>query len=147
MIPPWPKGHILKSRHLEGCKEKPNHLNRKRSLAAILLMLNCLVTNFSQSLCLGLSALSVCFSVTCNQLGFFLKIIRLLSVWSKSLWFGVCSFAPEWIFRMFGNCYQENRRGANTVTLKQQRSIWEDDQEVVKRSGRDESIPCAWKQC
>jgi hypothetical protein len=31
-------------------------------------------------------------------------------------------------------------RGANTVTLKQQRSIWEGDPEVVKRSGRDESI-------
>jgi hypothetical protein len=27
-----------------------------------------------------------------------------------------------------------------TVTLKRQRSIWEGDQEVVKRSGRDESI-------
>jgi hypothetical protein len=31
-------------------------------------------------------------------------------------------------------------RGANTVTLKWQRSIWEGGQEVVKRSGRDESI-------
>jgi hypothetical protein len=30
--------------------------------------------------------------------------------------------------------------GANTVTLKQQRSIREGDQELVKRSGRDESI-------
>jgi hypothetical protein len=29
---------------------------------------------------------------------------------------------------------------ANTETLKRQRSIWEGDQEVVKRSGRDESI-------
>jgi hypothetical protein len=28
----------------------------------------------------------------------------------------------------------------NTVTLKRQRSIWEGDLEVVKRSGRDESI-------
>jgi hypothetical protein len=30
-------------------------------------------------------------------------------------------------------------------------SIWESDQEVVKRSGRDESVQvvntCAWKQC
>jgi hypothetical protein len=26
------------------------------------------------------------------------------------------------------------------VTLKQQRSLWESDEEVVKRSGRDESI-------
>jgi hypothetical protein len=31
-------------------------------------------------------------------------------------------------------------RGANTVTLKQQRSIWEGNQEVVKRSGGDESV-------
>jgi hypothetical protein len=31
-------------------------------------------------------------------------------------------------------------RGVNTETLKQQRSIWEGDWEVVKRSGRDESI-------
>jgi 3'-phosphoadenosine 5'-phosphosulfate sulfotransferase (PAPS reductase)/FAD synthetase len=30
--------------------------------------------------------------------------------------------------------------GANTVTLKQQSSLWEGDWEVVKRSGRDESI-------
>jgi hypothetical protein len=30
--------------------------------------------------------------------------------------------------------------GANTVTLKGQRSIWEGDWEQVKRSGRDESI-------
>jgi hypothetical protein len=30
--------------------------------------------------------------------------------------------------------------GANIVILKQQRSIWEVDWEVVKRSGRDESI-------
>jgi hypothetical protein len=29
-------------------------------------------------------------------------------------------------------------RGANTATLKQQRSIWEGDLEVVKSSGRDE---------
>jgi hypothetical protein len=34
--------------------------------------------------------------------------------------------------------------GANTVTLKWQMSLWEDDQEVVKMSGRDESIR---KQC
>jgi hypothetical protein len=31
-------------------------------------------------------------------------------------------------------------RGANIETLKQQRSIWEGDQELVKRSSRDESI-------
>jgi hypothetical protein len=31
-------------------------------------------------------------------------------------------------------------KGANTVTLKQQRSIWESDRELVKRSGRDELI-------
>jgi hypothetical protein len=31
-------------------------------------------------------------------------------------------------------------RGATKVTLKWQRSIWEGDQEVVKRSGKDESI-------
>jgi hypothetical protein len=31
-------------------------------------------------------------------------------------------------------------RGANTVTLKRQRSLWEGDQEVVKRSGRDEPM-------
>jgi hypothetical protein len=31
-------------------------------------------------------------------------------------------------------------RRANTVTLKLQRSIWEGDQEVMKRSGREESI-------
>jgi hypothetical protein len=30
-------------------------------------------------------------------------------------------------------------RGANTETFMRQRSIWEDYQEVVKRSGRDES--------
>jgi hypothetical protein len=31
-------------------------------------------------------------------------------------------------------------RGANMVTLKWQRSLWEGDWEVVKRSGRDESV-------
>jgi hypothetical protein len=31
-------------------------------------------------------------------------------------------------------------RGANTVTLKQQRSIWDGDRELVKKTGRDESI-------
>jgi hypothetical protein len=31
-------------------------------------------------------------------------------------------------------------RGNNTVTLKWQRSIWEGDWELVKRSGRDESV-------
>jgi hypothetical protein len=31
-------------------------------------------------------------------------------------------------------------RGANTVNLKQQRSIWKGNLEVVKRPGRDESI-------
>jgi hypothetical protein len=30
--------------------------------------------------------------------------------------------------------------GANTVTLKQQRSVWDGDWEVVKKSGSDESI-------
>jgi hypothetical protein len=30
-------------------------------------------------------------------------------------------------------------KAAHTETLKQQRSIWEGDQELVKRSGRDES--------
>jgi hypothetical protein len=30
--------------------------------------------------------------------------------------------------------------GANIITLKQQRLLWESDWEVVKRSGRDESI-------
>jgi hypothetical protein len=31
-------------------------------------------------------------------------------------------------------------RGANTVTLKLQRSLWEGDWELVKMSDRDESI-------
>jgi hypothetical protein len=38
-------------------------------------------------------------------------------------------------------------RGANTVTLKRQRSLWIDDQEVVKRSGRDESIQVVIHKC
>jgi hypothetical protein len=32
-------------------------------------------------------------------------------------------------------------------TLKQQRSIWEADWEVVKRSGRDESTPVVIHMC
>jgi hypothetical protein len=38
-------------------------------------------------------------------------------------------------------------RGANTVNLKWQRSIWEGDQEVVKRSGRDESFQIVIHMC
>jgi hypothetical protein len=47
-------------------------------------------------------------------------------------------------------CCAHHRR-ANIVTLKWQRSLWESDQQVIKKSGRDESIlvviPCACKQC
>jgi hypothetical protein len=32
------------------------------------------------------------------------------------------------------------RRRVNTVTLKEQRSIWEGDREVVRKPGSDESI-------
>jgi hypothetical protein len=35
--------------------------------------------------------------------------------------------------------FHQTCRGTNTETLKRQRSIWEGDQELVKRSGRDES--------
>jgi hypothetical protein len=38
-------------------------------------------------------------------------------------------------------------QGANIVTLKQQRSLWEGDREVVKRSGRDESIQVVIHMC
>jgi hypothetical protein len=38
-------------------------------------------------------------------------------------------------------------RGVNIVTLKQQRSLWKGDQEVVKRSGRDESIQVVIHMC
>jgi hypothetical protein len=38
-------------------------------------------------------------------------------------------------------------RGGNTVTLKWQRSIWEGDREVMKRSGRDESIQIVIHMC
>jgi hypothetical protein len=38
-------------------------------------------------------------------------------------------------------------RGANTVTLKRQRSIWEGFQEVVKRFGRDESVRVVTHMC
>jgi hypothetical protein len=37
-------------------------------------------------------------------------------------------------------CLMSPLQRANTVTLKRQRSICEGDQEVVKRSGKDESI-------
>jgi hypothetical protein len=38
-------------------------------------------------------------------------------------------------------------RGANKVILNWQRSLWESDQEVVKRSGRDESIQVVMHMC
>jgi hypothetical protein len=38
-------------------------------------------------------------------------------------------------------------QGANTVTLKRQRSLWEGDREVVKRSGRDEPIGVVIHMC
>jgi hypothetical protein len=40
-----------------------------------------------------------------------------------------------------------NCRGTNTETLKWQRSIWEGDQEVVKGSGRNESIKVVMHLC
>jgi hypothetical protein len=43
---------------------------------------------------------------------------------------------------------EENKtRGANIVTLKRQRSIYEGDWEVVKRSGRDESVQAVIHMC
>jgi hypothetical protein len=36
---------------------------------------------------------------------------------------------------------------AEELTLKQQKSIWESDWEVVKRSGRDESIQVVVDMC
>jgi hypothetical protein len=42
-------------------------------------------------------------------------------------------------------------KGVNIVILNWQRPLWEEDQEIVKRSGRDEPmwvvIQSAWKQC
>jgi hypothetical protein len=38
-------------------------------------------------------------------------------------------------------------RGVNIVTLQQQRSLWEGDLEVVKRSDRDESVRVAIHMC
>jgi hypothetical protein len=38
-------------------------------------------------------------------------------------------------------------RGANIVTLKWQRSLWEGDWEVVRRSGRDEPMWVAIRKC
>jgi hypothetical protein len=38
-------------------------------------------------------------------------------------------------------------RGTNKVTLNWKRPLWESDQEVVKRSGRDEPIHIAMHMC
>jgi hypothetical protein len=45
------------------------------------------------------------------------------------------------------NVWCPHCRGANTVTLKWQRSLWESDWEVVKRSGRDEPIQVVIHMC
>jgi hypothetical protein len=37
--------------------------------------------------------------------------------------------------------------GANIITLKQQRPLWEGDREVLKRSGRDETIRVVIHMC
>jgi hypothetical protein len=47
----------------------------------------------------------------------------------------------------FESVWCSHCRGANTVMLKRQRSIWEGDQEVVKRSGRNESIWVVIRLC
>jgi hypothetical protein len=50
----------------------------------------------------------------------------------------------------FESVWYPHWRGANVLTLKQQRSVWEGDQKVMKRSGRHKSIQFvirfAWKQ-
>jgi hypothetical protein len=43
--------------------------------------------------------------------------------------------------------WRAHSRGANKVILNRQRPLWEGDQEVVKRSGRDEPIRVAIHMC
>jgi hypothetical protein len=47
-------------------------------------------------------------------------------------------------------CWCAHCRGVNIVIFNWQRTLWEGDQEVVKRTARDEQCglqyTCAWKQ-
>jgi hypothetical protein len=65
-------------------------------------------------------------------------LLRGEHIWEEWGWVGNPKLESVWC----PHC-----KGDNTVTLKWQKSIWEGDWEVVKRSGRDELIQVVIHLC